>query len=159
MKRLIPFFLLIVSFSARAQKDSDSLYRQCPVAILDTATGNDYFIAHQSATVKTYRSGGDIRIVIEQKNQFFSIFFNTRKLKTKGRYTISVGALSRVQVRAKNAFGAGEGLAAIDVASGVAETSYDKATKLWRIKITGLIANLGDTRVSYFKAKADIYIP
>jgi hypothetical protein len=159
MKRLLPVLLFVVSFSATAQKDSDSLYRECPVAILDTATGNDYFIAHQSATVKAYKSGGDIRVVIEQKNQFFSIFFNTRKLKSRGKYSISIGALARDEARAKYSFRSGESIAVIDVGSGVVETMYDKTTKLWRIKLTGLIANMGETRVSYFKAKADFYIP
>jgi hypothetical protein len=159
MKRLLSVLLLIISFSAAAQKDSDSLYRQCPVAVLDTATGNNYFIEHQSAKVKVYRNGGEIRVVIEQKNQFFTIFFHTKKLKTKGKYAISSDAAARDEVSAKYSFKSGESTAYIDVSSGMAETSYDKASKLWHIKLTGLIANLGETRVSYFKAKADLFIP
>ncbi len=50
-------------------------------------------------------------------------------------------------------------MAYIDVSSGKVETTYDKVTKLWRVKLTGLIANLGESRVSYFKATADILFP
>lgn len=159
MKRLLIVLLLVASFSVKAQKESDSLYRQCPVAILDTSTGNNYFIEQQSARLKTYRNSGEIRVVIEQKNQFFTIMFHTRKLKTKGKYSISSDAAARDEVSAKYSFKSGESTAYIDVSNGVVETTYDKASKLWHIKLTGLIANLGDTRVTYFKAKADFFIP
>jgi hypothetical protein len=158
MKLIILIPVILMSFSVSAQKEEDTLYKICPVSVLDTATGNDYFIEHQPATVKTSRNGGDIKIVIEQKNQFFTLFFHTRKFKSKGKYKILPDAISNDEVSAKYSFRSGESVAYIDVSKGMIETLYDKATKLWHVKITGLIANMGDTRVSYFKAKADFFI-
>ncbi len=158
MKISFLFIILLVSSSAFAQHEGDSVYKRCPVAITDTATGNNYFIEHQSATVKTYRNKGNYTIVIEQKNQFFSMFFRERKLSTRGNYSISIDANGKNELTAKYSFRSGESVAFIDVSNGTVKTSYDKATQLWHIIVTGLIANLGDTRVSYFKAKADFYI-
>jgi hypothetical protein len=158
MKIIFTFIVLLVCSSAFAQHEGDTAYKRCPVAITDTATGNNYFIEHQPATIKTYRNNGNYTIVIEQKNQFFTMFFRTRKLSTKGKYSISLDADGRSGLSAKYSFKSGESVAFIDVSSGKVETSYDKATKLWHIKLTGLIANMGDTRVSYFKATADFYI-
>jgi len=158
MKCLILFFMLFASSGLFAQRGGDSLYSRCPVGVLDTATGNNYFISHQPATVKAYRNHGDFVVVIEQRGQFFTMFFHVRKLKTKGRYQISTDDGGRAEVTAKYSFRSGESVAFIDVSSGVVETTYDKITKLWHIVVNGLIANMGDTKVTYFKAKADFYI-
>jgi hypothetical protein len=160
MKIILFIAVLLVSSSAFSQHEGDSVYKRCPVAVKDTATGNDYFIEHQPATVKTYRNKGNYTIVIEQRNQFFTMFFRVRGFSTKrkSKYTISTDATSNGELSAKYSFRSGESVAFIDVSSGKVETSYDKATKLWRIKLTGLIANMGDTRVTYFKATADFYI-
>jgi hypothetical protein len=158
MKLIILMMGILMSFSVSAQKEEDTLYKRCPVSVLDTATGNDYFSEHQPATVTTSRSGGDIKIVIEQRNQFFTLFFHARKFKSKGKYKIMPDAISNDEVSAKYSFRSGESVAYIDVSKGTIETLYDKATKLWHIKLIGLIANLGDTRVTYFKASADFYI-
>lgn len=149
----------MLSTSLQAQKTSDSLYRNCPVSVVDTLTGNNYFIERQSAQVKVYRISGDLRIVVEQRNQFFTIMFHLRKLKNKAKYSISSDAAARDEVTAKYSFKSGDDVAYIDVSSGKVEATYDKTTKLWRIKLSGLISNLGESRVSYFKAKADITFP
>ena len=155
MKRLIVFSLLLISVSSYAQREGDSLYARCPVAVLDTASGNNYFIMHQPATVKAYRAHGDFVIVVEQKNQFFTMYFHSRNMRSKKKYSIEIdgGDLS-----VKYSFRSGESVAFIDVSSGTAITTYDKTTKLWHVVVDGLIASMGDTRVSYFKAKADLYI-
>lgn len=158
MKSIFFFVALVLSFTAFSQHEGDTLYKRCPVAIKDEATGNNYFIEHQPATIKTYRSNGHYTIVIEQKNQLFTMFFQTRKLSSKGKYKFAVGADNNNEVKAKYSFKSGTDVAYIDVSSGKIETSYDKVTKLWRIKAEGLIANLGETKVSYFKATADFYI-
>ena len=157
--KIISFITFCFSLNyAFSQHEGDTLYKRCPVAIKDTATGNDYFIEHQPATIKAYRNNGNYTIVIEQKNQFFTMFFRTRKLSTRGKYSISTDASSKNEMSAKYSFRSGESVAFIDVSSGKVETSYDKVTKLWHIKLIGLIANMGETRVSYFKSKADFYI-
>lgn len=158
MKIIFCISVLLVNSSLFAQHEGDSVYKRCPIGIIDTATGNNYFIEHQPATVKAYRNNGNFTIVIEQKSQFFTMFFQTRKLSYKGRYDIAVGDAGRSDVIAKYSFKSGESVAFIDVSSGKVETIYDKTTKLWQIKVNGLIANMGDTRVTYFKAKGDFYI-
>ncbi len=160
MKIILFIAVLLVSSSAFSQHEGDSVYKRCPIAVKDTATGNNYFIEHQPATVKTYRNKGNYTIVIEQKNQFFTMFFRVRGFSTKKKstYSISTDANSNGELSAKYSFRSGESVAFIDVSSGKAETSYDKVTKLWHIKVTGLIANMGDTRVTYFKAMADFYV-
>ena len=156
----IPFLYIsmILSLHCFSQREKDSIYTTCPVAITDTLTGNNYFIERQPAKVKTYRNKGDFTIVIEQKNQFFTMFFHTKHLSSKGRYDIEVGEAGRNDVTAKYSFRSGESVAFIDVSSGKVETSYDKTSKLWHIKVNGLVANMGETKVTYFKAKADFYI-
>ncbi len=160
MKIIFIIAFLFVSSSAFSQHEGDSVYKRCPIAIKDTATGNDYFIEHQPATVKTYRNKGNYTIVIEQKNQFFTMFFRDSRFSTKRKstYHISTDANSNGELSAKYSFRSGESVAFIDVSSGKVETTYDKATKLWHIQLTGLIANMGDTRVTYFKATGDFYI-
>ncbi len=157
MKRLIIFSFLLISLASSAQREGDTLYARCPVAVLDTATGNNYFIAHQSAKVKAYKAHGDFVVVVEQKGQFLTMYFHSR-FKNKKKYQISLDDGGRKDMSAKYSFRSGESVAFIDVSSGVAETTYDKTTKLWHVVLSGLIANMGDTRVTYFKAKADFYI-
>ena len=160
MKFILCISILLVSSAAFSQHEGDSVYNRCPVAIKDTVTGNNYFIEHQKATVKTYRYKGNFTVVIEQKNQFFTIFFNVRGLNTKRKstYRITSAANNNDELKAKYSFKSGESVAYIDVSSGKAETTYDKATKLWHVKLTGLIANMGETRVTYFKATADFFV-
>lgn len=160
MKFILFISFLLVSTSVFSQHEGDSVYKRCPVAIKDTATGNNYFIEHQPATVKTYRNKGNYTIVIEQKSQFFTMFFRVGRFSTKRKssYTISTDVNSNSEMSAKYSFRSGESVAFIDVSSGKVEITYDKPSKLWHVKVTGLIANMGDTRVTYFKATADFFI-
>ncbi len=157
MKRLILLSLLFISLASNAQREGDSLYARCPVSVLDTVTGNNYFILHQPATVKSYKAHGDFVVVVEQKGQFITMYFHSR-FKHKKKYEISLDDAGRKDMSAKYSFRSGESVAFIDISSGSAETTYDKTTKLWHVVLSGLIASMGDTRVSYFKAKADFYI-
>ena len=160
MKFILFISILLVSSTAFSQHEGDSVYKRCPVAVKDTATGNNYFIEHQPATVKTYRNKGKYTIVIEQRNQFFTMSFRDSRFSTKRKsnYYISTDANSNSELIAKYSFRSGESVAYIDVSSGKVEITYDKATKLWHLKLTGLIANMGESRVTYFKATADFYI-
>lgn len=158
MRFLFLSIVMLISFQAFSQKEGDSTYSRCPVSLKDTATGNNYFVEHLPAKVTTYRNHGNFTIVIEQKNQFLTIFFNTRKLSSKGKYSIGVGETSRGDVTAKYSFRSGESVAYLDVSNGKVETSYDKATKLYHVVLVGLVANMGETKVTYFKIKADLYL-
>ena len=160
MKQTLLFAFLLLTFSAFSQREADSIYSRCPVAIKDTVTGNNYFIEHQPAIVKTYRNNGNFTIVIDQKNQFFTIFFPIRKLSTKrnGKFFITADANNRDEMKVKYSFRSGESVAFLDVVKGKVETIYNKTTKQWNIKVNGLIANMGVSGVSYFKATADFHI-
>ena len=158
MRFIFLFAVILLSQKAFIQREGDSSYSRCPVSLTDTTTGNNYFIEHLPAKVKTYRNHGNFTVIIEQKSQFLTIFFNTRKLSTKGKYSIAVAESGRSDVTAKYSFRSGESVAYLDVSSGKVETTYDKATKLWRILLVGLVANMGDTKVTYFKVKADLYL-
>ncbi|HWR32716.1 MAG TPA: hypothetical protein VN451_04295 [Chitinophagaceae bacterium] len=158
MRVVLLLCMTMFSLQLFSQREADSTYSRCPVALTDTTTGNNYFIEHLPASVKTYRNHGNFTVVIEQKNQFLTIFFHARKLSTKGKYSIGVGETGRNEVTAKYSFRSGESVAYLDVSSGKVETSYDKSTKLWHIKLTGLVANMGDTKVTYFKMKADLFL-
>ncbi|MBI5857433.1 MAG: hypothetical protein HZB42_07260 [Sphingobacteriales bacterium] len=158
MRFLIILVTILASLPAISQKDGDSTYSRCPVSLTDTTTGNNYFIEHLPAKVKTYRNHGNFTVVIEQKSQFLTIFFNSRKLSSKGKYSISVGESGRGDVTAKYSFKSGESVAYLDVSSGKVETSYDKASKLYHVTLVGLVANMGDTKVTYFKIKSDLFL-
>lgn len=158
MRFIFLFAVILLSQKAFSQREGDTSYSKCPVSLTDTTTGNNYFIEHLPAKVKTYRNHGNFTVIIEQKSQFLTIFFNTRKLSTKGKYSIAVAESGRSDVTAKYSFRSGESVAYLDVSSGKVETTYDKATKLWRILLVGLVANMGDTKVTYFKVKADLYL-
>jgi len=158
MKKLIVLFFVFMSICSYAQRETDSVYARCPVGVLDTLTGNNYFIAHQPATVKAYRNHGDFVVVVEQRGQYLTLMFHTRNLRSKKKYKITLDDNGRAELTAKYSFRSGESVAFIDVSSGTVETTYDKVTKLWHLVVNGLIANMGDTKVTYFKAKGDFYI-
>ncbi len=153
------FCLLAICFSlaTMAQHTGDSVYQRCPVSIYDTITGNNYFVVAQKATVKTYVDRGDFTISVEQKTQYLTIMFNEKKLSSRGRYDIGVDVGGKHNVAIKYSFRSGTEVAYLDVSSGTVTSTYDKATKLWHVTIAGLLANMGDTRVNYFKVKGDFY--
>src|SRR5258705_11586198 len=107
MKRLTFFFFLFISLASSAQKETDSIYARCPIGVVDTATGNNYFISHQPATVKAYRNHGDFVVVIEQKSQYFTMMFHSRNLRSKKKYQISTDGGGGGELSAKYSFRSG----------------------------------------------------
>src|SRR5262245_55475882 len=87
-------FLLLVGVIASsivfAQEERDTVLKRCPIYIMDTVSSNNYFIEYQPSTLKVYRVKGDLHISIQQKDQFFTLFFNDKKLKND-KYKIVVG--------------------------------------------------------------------
>jgi hypothetical protein len=157
MKTLLCLIMLVFTLPAWSQHTGDSVYQRCPVSIYDTLTGNNYFIIAQKATVHTYHDRGNFTISIEQKGQFLTLMFNEKKLSTKGKYDIGVDVGGKHNVSVKYSFRSGTEVAYLDVSSGTITSAYDKTTKLWRVVFNGLLANMGDTRVSYFKVKGEVY--
>lgn len=160
MNRMRYFFLvvlLVISESGFSQKEGDTLYRRCPVFIVDTVSGNNFFLAHLPATVKVYRLKGELTVAIEQRDQFFTLFFGKKKLENK-KYAIAANPQSKKVVAAKYAFKSGEQVSYVNVNRGTVETTFNKQTGYWHIKVNGILANLVGTSVTYFKVTADFYI-
>jgi len=146
---------MIFSLSVNAQEERDTVLRRCPLFITDTLTSNNFFIEARPATLKVYRVKGDLTVVVEQKDQFFSMFFNDKRLKS-GKYKISVSPDGRNELAAKYSFRSGEQVSYVNVSKGTVEVTYDKENKLWRLKVNGLIANLVERSVTYYKVRADL---
>ncbi|MDZ4794660.1 MAG: hypothetical protein SGI83_10305 [Bacteroidota bacterium] len=155
MRLITLSFVMIFSLSVNAQEERDTVLRRCPLFITDTLTSNNFFIEARPATLKVYRVKGDLTVVVEQKDQFFSMFFNDKRLKS-GKYKISVSPDGRNELAAKYSFRSGEQVSYVNVSKGTVEVTYDKENKLWRLKVNGLIANLVERSVTYYKVRADL---
>ncbi len=156
MRTLFLFFVLAGSFSASAQKERDTVFRRCPLYITDTVSTYNFFLEAQPATLKVDRVKGDLVVEIQQRDQFFTIFFPDKKLKNT-RYNIKTGSDSKKGVVAKYSFRSGEQVSYVDVSSGTIESSFDKEKNLWHLKINGLIANRVERSVTYYKVRAELY--
>lgn len=157
MKILLLFFAILTSFGLHAQEEGDTTYKRCPVFITDTVSNNNFFIEARPATVKVYRSKGDLTIVIEQRDQFFTLFFNDKNLST-GTYKIMIGARKNNQVAAKYSFRSGDQVSYVNVSTGTVDVSFDEEKKHWRLKVNGMIANIVERSVSYYRTRADFYL-
>ncbi len=157
MRILILCVVMMLSLSVVAQEDRDTTLSRCPVFITDTVSSNNFFITAIPVNLKVYRSKGDLTIVFQQKDQFFSMFFGENKLK-ENTYKISSTPRGRNGLAAKYSFRSGEQVSYVNVVNGTVDVSYDKEKELWRLKVDGMIANLVESRVSYFRVKADFYI-
>ena len=76
MRSLTFILLILVSFTAPAQQERDTILRRCPLFITDTVSSNNFFIEGLPATLKVYRVSGDLTIAIQQRDQFFTMFFH-----------------------------------------------------------------------------------
>lgn len=158
MRIVTIFLVMIISLSAHAQEERDSILKRCPVFITDTLTSNNFFIEARPATLKVYRVKGDLTIVIEQKDQFFTMFFGDKRLKS-GKYKITLNPDSRNELAAKYSFRSGEQVSYVNVSNGTVEASYDKEKKLWKLKVNGMIANLVERSITYYKVRAELIFP
>ncbi len=95
--------------------------------------------------------------MVEQKDQFFTIFFNDKNL-AKGTYKIMVGARKNNQVAVKYSFRSGEQVSYVNVSSGTIDVSFDEVKQLWHLKVNGMIVNIVERSLSYYKARADLYV-
>jgi len=154
------FFILLAILlfnSARAQEERDTILARCPIFITDTVTNNNYFIAYQPSTVKVTRNRGKLTILIQQKDQFFTLFFRDKHLENN-KYKIVVTDPSRNEVEAKYSFRSGGSASYVSVSNGVVESSFDKEKDIWHIKVNGLLSNIAGTTVTYYRVKADFFI-
>ena len=153
-------FLVIVvlySLTTSAQEERDTVLKRCPVYITDTVSSNNFFLEFQPSTIKVYRGKGKLVVEIRQRDQFFTMFFRDKRLDDK-KYKIRVGARDNDEVEAKYSFRSGQQVSYVDVSSGLVETSFDKEKDLWHVKVNGLLKNLVERSITYYKVKADFYI-
>ncbi len=89
------FSLILISYGAcaSAQQERDTMFKHCPVYITDTVTSNNFFLESQPATLKVDRVKGNLTVVLQQRDQYFTFFFHDNKLKNT-KYTIMKGSAS-----------------------------------------------------------------
>ena len=153
-------FILItlpVSFLATAQEERDTTLKRCPVFITDTITSNNFFLEAQPAKLRVFRTKGDLTVGIEQRDQFFTISFNDKELKNM-KYKITPGADGKKEVEAKYSFRSGTQVSYVNVANGTIETVFDKEKKIWHLKVRGMIANVVERSVTYYRVRADLFL-
>lgn len=157
MRRLLLLASIFLSVSASSQVSRDTVLFRCPVYITDTVSVNNFFLEARPATLKVYRVRGDLTIVIEQRDQFFSLFFHEKRLRNT-TYDIEPGSKSRGEVEVAYSFKSGDQVAFINVSDGKIESSFDKEKKMWHVKVNGIITNMSDRTLSYYRAKADLWV-
>jgi hypothetical protein len=155
---LVLFSVTIVSLVASAQEESDSVMRRCPVYITDTLTSNNFFLEAQPCTLSVSRVKGELKVVVQQRDQYFSIFFRQPRLKYS-KYKIKVAADDKDEVEAKYSFRSGDQVSYVNVANGTIETVFDKEKKLWRLKLNGMIANLVERNITYYRVRTELFFP
>ncbi len=156
MRTLILLLITIISIPAFSQQEIDTVYKRCPLYITDTVSANNFFIEGLPATIKTERDNGEVKITIQQKDQFFTMFFRDRKLKT-GKYKLKTNPGGR-DAAAKYSFRSGDQVSYVNVSSGLIEVTFDKVTKLWKLKVNGMIANMVERSVTYYRVRTEFYI-
>jgi hypothetical protein len=149
---------LFFACHSQAQEERDTVMKRCPVYITDTVSANNFFLEFQPSTVKVYRVKGDLFIQIQQKDQFFTIFFNDKHLSNGTKFKIYPGARKKNAVEAKYSFRSGGTASFVNVANGTVETIFDKEKDLWHIKVLGMLANLVERSVTWYRVRADFWI-
>jgi hypothetical protein len=141
--------LLLFTCVGNAQVERDTTLSRCPVFITDTVSSNNFFIEARPCVLKVYRTKGDLTVVVDQRDQYFTLLFRTRKLRnTKYKIGDDVGV--------KYSFRSGDQVSYVDVGSGTIEASFDKEKKIWKLKVTGMIANLVERTITYYKVRAEL---
>jgi len=158
MRILILGLLLTVCHFAQAQKERDTTLKRCPVFITDTVSNNNFFLEFQPCILHVDRNRGDLTVVLQQRDQFFSILFHEKKLDAQ-KYKILVGSHKNNDVEAKYSFKSGDQVSYVNVRSGVVEATFDKEKDMWHLKVTGMIANLVERSVTYYKVRAEFWFP
>lgn len=153
---LIAFFTIII-FQANGQSDLDTTVSQCPVFITDTVSSNNFFIAARPAVMKVYRVKGKLTIRVEQKDQFFTLYFHDRKLKNT-TYTIQPGSRGKSEVEAAYSFRSGEQSSFISVSRGKVETVFDEEKKQWQLRVSGIIINQVERSATHYRVKAEFWL-
>ena len=154
MRQVLIVFFAFVFLQSNAQTDLDTTLSQCPVFITDTVSSNNFFIAARPAVVKVYRVKGKLTIRVEQKDQFFTLYFHDKKLKNT-TYTIQPGSRGKSEVEAAYSFRSGDQSSFISVSRGQVETYFDEEKKQWQLRVSGLIINQVERTATHYRVKAE----
>lgn len=158
MRTILILLGIGISFTVAAQQESDSVMRRCPVYITDTITANNFFLEAQPCTLSVSRVKGELKVVVQQRDQFFTIFFRQPKLKNS-KYRIKVSADDKDEAAAKYSFRSGDQVSYVNVANGTIEAEFDKEKKLWHLKLNGMIANLVERSITYYRVRTELFFP
>ncbi|MEO5948660.1 MAG: hypothetical protein ABIP79_17730 [Chitinophagaceae bacterium] len=157
MRILSIIILISISFTVQAQEERDSTLRSCPVFITDTVSSNNFFIEARPAILKVYRVKGKLTIAVEQKGQYVSLYFHAKSLKT-GSYSIVPGSRGSKEVEGIYSFRSGDQASYIAISSGKIDVSYDKETDHWVLNLNGMISNLVERTLTYYKVYGKLYL-
>lgn len=149
--------IISVSLAAAAQHEGDTVLKRCPVFITDTSGYNNYFIEALPAKITVDKSHGILSVVVNQKDQYLSLFFGKKRLENK-KYIIETNADSKNEVAVKYSFRSDDQVSYVTVSSGTVDCSFNKETQLWNLKVDGILSNYVGRSVSYFKVKANLYV-
>ncbi len=157
MKSLFFAFFLALGLCADAQQTRDTVLKRCPVFITDTVSANNFFIEGLPVTLRVYRVKGDLTIQFQQRDQFFTLFFHIKKLKNKV-YNIDMATKKKKEVEVAYSFKSGEQVSYISLSKGKLEVNFDTEKNMWHLNLNGLIRNMVEQSVTYYRARADFYI-
>ena len=157
MRTTLLIALTCLSLSLFSQEERDTVLKRCPVYIMDTVSSNNFFLEYQPATVKVYRAKGKLVILVQQKDQYFTLFFKDKHLNNR-KYKIVTVNPDKDEVEAKYSFRSGGSASYVNVTQGTVESVFDKEKDLWQIKVNGMLANFVGRTVSHYKVKADFFI-
>lgn len=156
MRTLILLLITCISLTGFSQKERDTTLKRCPVFITDTVSQNNFFIEGMAANLKVDRVSGNLVVTVQQKEQFFTIFFRDRKIKS-GKYKIKINPNGR-EAAAKYSFRSGDQVSYVNVNSGLIEVTNDKEKGMWKLKVSGMIANMVERNVTYYRVKAELML-
>lgn len=157
MRLLAIIMAVLFYFSGHGQEIRDTVLRQCPVFITDTVSSNNFFIEGLPVTLRVYRVKGDLTVQFQQRDQFFTIFFHSKKLKNRS-YIIDDGSHKRKEVEVAYSFKSGDQVSFVSLSTGRLDVLFDQGKNMWNMKVNGLIKNMVERSVTYYKARADFYI-
>ena len=157
MRQFLFLVILLASLSASSQISRDTVLSRCPVYITDTVSVNNFFLEARPATLKVYRVKGDLTVVVEQRDQFFSLFFHEKKLRNT-TFDIEPGSKGSGEVEAAYSFKSGDQTALISLSDGKIESSFDKDKKMWKLKVNGTITNMSDRTLSYYRVRTELWL-
>lgn len=157
MRLSLSLILFLYATIIRGQSEHDSLLLQCPVYITDTVSANNFFIAARPSQLKVYRVKGKLTIRVEQKDQFFTLYFHDKNLRNT-TYKIVPGSRGKTEVEAAYSFRSGEQSSFISVSRGQVITYFDPEKKQWQLRVAGLIINQVERSATHYRVNAELWI-